>query len=121
MLVFLTGFEPNELDTLHTFLIPPMSKYMSISTDGNRYPIKPLDDSGKNYQTWSMRMELILQGRDVWDVVDPSTEGVPRLTTPGQQLDDWVRRDKKALTQINCYVINTTLLSLHNKVTAHDA
>jgi len=98
-----------------------MSKYMSISTDGNRYPIKPLDDSGKNYQTWLMRMELILQGRDVWDVIDPSTEGVPRPTTPGQQLDDWVQRDKKALTQIKCYVSNTALLSLCNKVTTHDA
>src|SRR5258708_36902240 len=121
MLVALTGFEPTELHTLPTFLIPPMSEYMSISTDGNRYPIKPLDDSGKNYHAWSMRMELMLQGVDVWDVVDPSTEGVPRPTTPGQQLDDWVQRDKKALTQIKCYVSNTALLSLHNKVTAHDA
>ena len=65
-----------------------------------------------------MRMELILQGRDVWDVIDPSTEGVPRPTTPGQQLDDWVQRDKKALTQIKCYVSDTALLSLCNKVTA---
>ncbi len=68
-----------------------------------------------------MRMELILQGGDVWDVVDPSTEGVPRPTTPGQQLDDWVWRDKKALTQIKCYISDATLLSLCNKVTTHDA
>jgi len=95
-----------------------MSEYTSISTDGNRYPIKPLDDSGKNYQTWLMRMELILQGGDVWDVVDPSTEGVLKPTTPGQQLDDWVRKDKKALTQIKCYVSDTALLSLRTKVTA---
>src|SRR5258708_10586361 len=98
-----------------------MSKYTSISTNGNRYLIKPLDNSGKNYQTWLMRMELILQGRDVWDVIDPSTEGVPRPTTPGQQLDDWVQKDKKALTQIKCYVSDTALLSLRTKVTARDA
>src|SRR5258708_39759106 len=54
-----------------------------------------------------MRMELILQGGDVWDVIDPSTEGVLKPTTPGQQLDDWVRKDKKALTQIKCYVSDT--------------
>src|SRR5258708_30381714 len=58
-----------------------MSKYTSISTNGNHYLIKPLDDSGENYQTWLMRMELILQGRDAWDVIDPSTEGVPKPTT----------------------------------------
>ncbi len=98
-----------------------MSKYTSISTDSNRYLIKPLDDSGKNYQMWLMRMELILQGGDVWEVVDPSTEGVPKPTTPGQQLDDWVQRDKKVLTQIKCYVSDTALLSLWNKVTAHNA
>src|SRR5258708_16156426 len=68
-----------------------------------------------------MTMELILQGGDVWDVVDPSTEGVPRPTTPGQQLDDWVWRDKKALTQIKCYISDATLLSLCNKVTACNA
>ena len=62
-----------------------------------------------------MRMELILQGGDVWDVIDPSSEGVPKLTTPGQQLDDWVWRDKKALTQIKCYVSDTALLSLQIK------
>ena len=68
-----------------------------------------------------MRMGLILQGRDVWDVIDPSTEGVPKLTTPGQQLDDWVWKDKKALTQIKCYVSDTALLSLQNKVNSCDA
>ena len=57
-------------------------------------------------------MEVTLQGKDVWEVIDPSSEGVPKLTTPGQQLDDWVQRDKKALTQIKCYISNTVLLSL---------
>src|SRR5260221_7413874 len=120
-MLVLTGFEPTELHPPPTFLIPPMSEYTSISTNGNRYPIKPLDDSGKNYQTWLMRMELILQGGDVWDVIDPSTEGVLKPTTPGQQLDDWVQKDKKALTQIKCYVSDTALLSLRTKVTARDA
>ena len=88
-----------------------MSEYTSISTNGNQYPIKPLDDNGKNYQTWSMQMRLILQGGDVWEVIDPSSEGIPKPTTPGQQLDDWVQRDKKPLTQIKCYVSDTALLS----------
>ena len=52
---------------------------------------------------------------------DPSSEGIPKPTTPGQQLDDWVQRDKKALTQIKCYVSDTALLSLCNKVTARNA
>ena len=59
-----------------------------------------------------MQMELILQGGDVWEVVDPSSESVPKPTTPGQNLDDWTRKDKKALTQIKCYVSDTALLSL---------
>ncbi len=59
-----------------------------------------------------MHMKLILQGGDVWEVIDPSSEGVPKPTTPGQTLDDWTWKDKKALTQIKCYVSNTALLSL---------
>ncbi len=71
MLGFFTGFEPTELCTLPTFLIPPMSEYTSISTDGNQYPIEPLDDIGKNYQTWLMQMGLILQGGDVVKIGSP--------------------------------------------------
>ncbi len=66
-------------------------------------------------------MELILQGGDVWEVVDPSSEGVPKLNTPGQTLNDWTWKDKKALTQIKCYVSNTALLSLRDKLTSRDA
>ncbi len=65
-------------------------------------------------------MELILQGGDVWEVIDPSSEGVPKLTTPGQTLDDWTQKDKKALTQIKCYNSNTTLLSLWDKLNSCD-
>jgi len=93
-----------------------MSEFTSISTDGTRYPIKLLDDGGKNFQTWVMRMELILQAGDVWDVVDPTSSGTPMPSTPGQPLDDWNKKDKKVAR--NAW---TTLSECYNGVGAQDA
>ena len=98
-----------------------MSDFTSISTDGTRYPIKLLDDGGKNFQTWAMRMELILQAGDIWDVVDPTSSATPMPSMPGQLLDDWNKKDKKALIQIKCSISNTAILSLKDKIHTRDA
>ena len=98
-----------------------MSGFTSISTDSTHYPIKLLDDGGKNFQTWAMRMELILQAGDVWDVVDPTSSATPMPSTPGQPLDDWNKKDKKALIQIKCSISNTAILSLEDKIHTRDA
>jgi len=89
-----------------------MSEFTSISTDGNHYLLKPLDEDSKNYQTWSMRMELILQGRHIWDVVDPSSLGVLKPLDNNPKLEDWLNRNMKAMIQIKCYISNMALLSL---------
>ena len=68
-----------------------------------------------------MRMELILQASNVWDVVDPSPTGTMMPTTPGQPLDDWSKKDKKALIQIKCSISNTAILLLKDKIHARDA
>ena len=98
-----------------------MSDFTSISTNSTRYPIKLLEDGGKNFQTWAMQMELILQVGDAWDVVDPSPSGTPMPTTPGQQLDDWSKKDKKALIQIKCLISDTAILSLKDKTHTREA
>ena len=66
-------------------------------------------------------MELILQASNVWDIVDPSLLGTAMLTTPGQLLDDWSKKDKKALIQIKCSISNTAILSLKDKTHTWDA
>ena len=68
-----------------------------------------------------MQMELILQAGDAWDIVDPSPSGTPMPTTPGQQLDDWSKKDKKALIQIKCSISDTAILSLKDKTHAQEA
>src|SRR5258708_14443258 len=97
-----------------------MSEFTSISTDRNQYPLKPLDEDGKNYQTWSMRMELILQGRHVWDMVDPSSLGVPKPLDNDPKLEDWIKRNMKAMIQIKCYISDTALLSLRETTHTQD-
>ena len=98
-----------------------MSDFTSISTDGTCYPIKLLDDGGKNFQTWVMRMELILQASDVWDVINPTSSATPMPSTPGQPLNNWNKKDKKALIQIKCLISDTAILSLKDKIHARDA
>ena len=68
-----------------------------------------------------MQMELILQASDAWDVVDPSPLGTPMPTTLGQQLNDWSKKDKKALIQIKCLISDTAILSLKDKTHAQEA
>ena len=122
--IMITGHRPSwTLSPVHLFTSPSyhMSGFTSISTNGTHYLIKLLEDGGKNFQTWVMQMELILQTSNVWDVVDPSPSGTPMLTTPGQQLDNWSKNDKKVLIQIKCLISNTAILSLKGKTHAWEA
>src|SRR5258708_451058 len=66
-------------------------------------------------------MELILRGEHVWDVVDPSSLGVPKPPDNDPKLEDWLKRNMKAMIQIKCYISDMALLSLQEITHTRDA
>ena len=88
--------------------LPPSTE--GAHTESIHFPIKPLDDEGRNFQTWQRRMTLLLQGAKVWDMVDPA--GSPMPTNVGQELDTWLDKDIAALLHINCHISDTAMLAI---------
>src|SRR5260370_13613653 len=97
--------------------VPPSTK--GAYTESIHFPVKPLDDKGRNFQTWQRRMMLLLRGAKVWDVVDPA--GSPMPTNAGQELDAWLDKDIATLLHINCHISDTAMLAIKDMTHARDA
>lgn len=50
--------------------------------------------NGTNWQTWKVRIEMMLQREDLWEVVQ---DAVPEVTARD---DEWVKADRKAKATI---------------------
>ena len=101
----------NPPSTTNIMNIPTPSTIEGARTEGISFPIKSLDDNGRNYRTWQMRMVLLLQCAKVWDVVDPA--GPPMPTEAGPQQDVWLDKDITALLHINCHIGDNAMLAIN--------
>src|SRR5579862_7251714 len=67
----------------------------SVTTAEETYKVEPLQGSA-NYRTWKFSMRIVLQARDLWEVV--SGEELKPETEKGAQT--WEKKARKALTTI---------------------
>jgi Domain of unknown function (DUF4219) len=59
----------------------------------------PLDDEGTKYTSWSHTMMLVLQRRQLWDVVS-GAERAPNAIVLPSDYRAWLDKDQEALLQI---------------------
>lgn len=68
--------------------------------------------NGTNWQTWKVRIEMLLQREDLWRIVE---EDVPE-----DEDDEWVKADRKAKATIILSIDDNQLPIVKNSVYAHD-
>jgi hypothetical protein len=92
-----------------------MSDKSELSADG--YKVQELLSGSSNYRTWSFSMKILLQAKDLWDVVDgteprpttkkPASDGEePKEPTAAEKKAqaEWDKKARKAKeTNIICY------------------
>lgn len=64
------------------------------------YDIPSLEDDGSNFHTWKVRICMILDVRDLWDVVGGNTTTAPDSSNDPIGHADWMIKDKEARAQI---------------------
>ena len=65
-----------------------------------KYEVPYLDNEGSDYGQWSFCSRLVLQSRDLWDVVD-GTSTCPARTTDPDAYKAWMQKDRDAMIQIS--------------------
>jgi len=68
-------------------------------SDHSRYDVEKLDDDGKKYSAWARMMSLVLQQRELWDVVSGAAPA-PGATVDPDAYQAWARTNREALIRI---------------------
>ncbi|KAI6124007.1 hypothetical protein EDD16DRAFT_1703982 [Pisolithus croceorrhizus] len=64
------------------------------------YDIPSLEDNGSNFHTWKVRICMILDIQDLWDVIGGNTTTAPDPSNDPIGHADWMIKDKEAQAQI---------------------
>lgn len=75
------------------------SSSKSTQPSNRLYDIPALENDGSNFQLWKYRVELILDLRGLWGIID-GTEALPDKTTLPDEHQEWLGRNKEARAQI---------------------
>src|SRR5260370_35486435 len=118
---------------------------MSQTTESNAKTnaFKKLDNNGHNYYSmWALRCQMVLQGLELWDIINPAAQSSTWLTPAGPTAPapmgtssasatvsipastpeiNWDRKNSKALSQLSTCIDNTPLHLISVKTTARDA
>jgi len=72
---------------------------MAVPTKGSNklYDVPYLEENGSNFAFWKFRVELVLQLRNLWSLID-GTDKAPAEGSPNYA--DWAYQDHEAHTQI---------------------
>src|SRR5271170_5263006 len=79
------------------------------------YNIDKLGDD--NYYAWKFRSKMVLEDRDLWDVVS-GDELCPEKLEAGKQ---WIKKDRKAMSQISLAVSDKLLVHIRQAKSAKHA
>ena len=123
----------------------------TTENDPKSNAFKKLDNDGRNYSSWAVRCRMVLQGLDLWDIIDPTahtsvhpgTQSAPTpipscLLTTGTRtapipapipmpavtpdiVAEWNRKNVKALSQLSTCIDDTPLHLISMKTTMRDA
>ena len=123
----------------------------TTKNDPKSNAFKKLDNNGYNYSSWAIRCHMVLQGLDLWDIVDPTahtsvhlgtqpaptpipscllTTGtgttpipapIPMPTVTPNVVAEWNRKNAKALSQLSTCIDDMPLHLISVKTTARDA
>ncbi|KIK13649.1 hypothetical protein PISMIDRAFT_76563, partial [Pisolithus microcarpus 441] len=64
------------------------------------YDILSLENDGSNFQMWKYRINMILDVRGLWELVDGTQTTAPDVSVDPNGHADWLARDKEAHAQI---------------------
>src|SRR5260370_38472985 len=106
----------------------------TTENDPKSNAFKKLNNNGHNYSLWAIRCCMVLQGLDLWDIIDPTahtsvhlgtqppptpipsclpTTGtsttpipapIPMPTVTPNVVAEWNRKNAKALSQLSTYI-----------------
>ena len=86
--------------------------------------------SSSNYYTWKFHVKMLLIERDLWDIVDgtdakPSSTGSTsessKKTETDEDLQRWMKKDKKAISTISQTINDAELVHVRNAESSHAA
>ena len=85
--------------------LPPQSSSKSttltaVPTKGSNklYDVPHLEENGNNFAFWKFRVELVMQLRNLWPLVDGTDKAPTDITS--SDYADWAYRDREARAQI---------------------
>jgi len=82
------------------------------------YDVPYLEENGTNFAFWKYRVELVLQIRNLWPLVD-GTDKAPSTTSPDYA--DWTSRDREARAQIALTLTDEPLNTVFQARTSKEA
>src|SRR5260370_23071874 len=123
----------------------------TTKNDPKSNAFKKLDNDGRNYSLWAIRCRMVLQGLNMWDIVDPTAHtsvclgtqpaptpipscllttgsrtapvpaSIPMPTVTPDIVAEWNRKNAKALSQLSTCIDDMPLHLISMKTTTRDA
>ena len=84
------------------------------------YDVPSLEDDGTNYQMWKFHVRMVLGVRGLWKVVTGDEAQPDEVTHPAEH-EDWLSKDREALTQITLTLKDEPLSGVLYTTTSADA
>jgi hypothetical protein len=81
---------------------------------GQAFLVEKFD--GENFHLWKFKIQMILEEKDLWDVVTGSSP-----FSSGSENDAWIKKERKALATMCLYLKDTQLLQVRQCTTAKEA